>query len=101
MYLSMFLFLSELGTCLQKLISTRDVERWEQIYFPQVGMLKFIYKGHFLTIKKTYKSLFYWKSKQWAHALVPWLHIDFIFLEKMKISNYGGISKFLKLIVFV
>jgi hypothetical protein len=42
--------------------------------FSARGMLKFIYKGHFLTIKKTYKKL-------------------------LKISIFGGISKFLKLIV--
>jgi hypothetical protein len=27
----------------------------KNIIFPQRGMLKFTYKGHFLTIKKTYK----------------------------------------------
>jgi hypothetical protein len=56
MSLSIFLFLSELGTCPQTLIPTRGVEHCEKNHFSQGGMLKFTYKGHFLTIKKTYKK---------------------------------------------
>jgi hypothetical protein len=93
------LFLGELGICLQNLIPTRGVEHWDKNYFPEKGMLKFTYKGRFLTIKKAYKKLLYWKSKWWAHASVRLLHRRF-FLKQIKISNFGGISKFLKLIVF-
>jgi hypothetical protein len=52
MYLSSFLFLSELGTCLQNLVSTRGVEYREKYYFPQGGMLKFTYKGNFFFYNK-------------------------------------------------
>jgi hypothetical protein len=52
MCLSIFLFLSELGTCPQNLIPTRGVEHWEKNHFPQRGMLKSTYKGHSLTIQK-------------------------------------------------
>ena len=62
MCLSIFLFLTELGTCPQNLIPTKGVEYWEKNHFPQGGMLKFTYEGPFLTIKKTYKNLLYWKS---------------------------------------
>jgi hypothetical protein len=80
---------------------TRGVEPWERHQFPQGGMLKFKYIGQFLTTKKTYKKFLYWKFKWWAHALVPLLHIGFIlFLRNTKISIFGGISKFLKLIAF-
>jgi hypothetical protein len=53
MLLSIFLFLSELGTCPQNLIARRGVEHVEKIHFPEGGMLKFTYKGRFLTRKKT------------------------------------------------
>jgi hypothetical protein len=43
-----FLFLGELGTCPQNLMSTQGVEPWENHQFPQGGMLKFTYKGRFL-----------------------------------------------------
>jgi hypothetical protein len=95
-----FLFLVELGTCPQNLIPTRRVEHWEKNQFPQLGMLKFTYKGNFLTIKKAYGKLMYWKSKRWAYTLMPPLHIEIFFPKKIKISNFGGISKFFKLIVF-
>jgi hypothetical protein len=32
------------------------VEHWEKNHFPQGGMLKFTYKGHFLTIKIAYEK---------------------------------------------
>jgi hypothetical protein len=96
----LLLSLGELGTSLQNLIPTRGVEHWEKNYIPQGGMMKFTYKGSFLTIKEAYKKLLYWKSKQWAHALVPLLHTCFFFWKIIKISIFGGISKFLKQIVF-
>jgi hypothetical protein len=56
MCLSIFLFPSELGTCPQNLIPTRGVEHQENNHFPQWGMLKFTYKGRFLTIKIAYEK---------------------------------------------
>jgi effector-binding domain-containing protein len=56
MCLFRFLFLSELGTCPQNLMPTRGVEPLENHQFPQGGMLKFIYKGRFLTIKLAYEK---------------------------------------------
>jgi hypothetical protein len=53
----LFLFLGELGICLQNLI--RGVEHSEKNKIPQGGMLKFTYKGHFLTIEKEYKKNLY------------------------------------------
>ena len=96
----LFLSPGELGICLQNLISTRSVEHWEKNYFPLWGVLKFTYKCRFLTLKEAYKKLLYWKFKQWAHALVRLLHSRFFFWIQIKISIFGGISKFLKLIVF-
>jgi hypothetical protein len=97
----LFLSLGELGICVKNLIPIGGVEHWEKNYFPQGGMLKFTYKGRFLTIKKVYKKLLYWKPKRWKYALVRPLYIGFIyFLKKTKILIFGGISKFLKLIVF-
>jgi hypothetical protein len=49
-----FLFLCELGTCPQNLMPTRGVEPCKNHQFPQGGMLKFTYKGRFLTLKKAY-----------------------------------------------
>jgi hypothetical protein len=46
-----FLFIVELGTCVKNLIFTKGVEGCQKKYFPQRGMQKFTYKGHFLTIK--------------------------------------------------
>jgi hypothetical protein len=51
-----FLFLGELGTCPQNLMLTQCVEPWENHQYPQRGMLKFTYKGSFLTIKKAYEK---------------------------------------------
>jgi hypothetical protein len=51
-----FLFLVELGTCAQNLIFTKVVEGCQNNYFPQRGMLKFTYKGRFLTIKIAYEK---------------------------------------------
>jgi hypothetical protein len=51
-----FLFLVELGTCVQNLIFTKVVEGCQKNYFPQRGMLKFTYKGRFLTIKIAYEK---------------------------------------------
>jgi hypothetical protein len=52
------LFLSELGTCVQKLISIRGVEHCAKNHFPQGGMLKFTYKGRFLRNKIAYEKFF-------------------------------------------
>jgi hypothetical protein len=82
MCLSIFLFLSELGTCPQNLISTRGVEHWEKNHFPQGGMLKFTYKGRFLTIKIAYEKILDWKSERRKHALVPPLHVKIFIFEK-------------------
>jgi hypothetical protein len=51
-----FLFLVELGTCVQNLIFTKVVEGCQKNHFPQGGMLKFTYKGRFLTIKIAYEK---------------------------------------------
>jgi hypothetical protein len=59
LYNILFLFLSELDTCLQNLISTIGVEHCEKNYFPQGGVLKFTNKGCFLIIKKACKKLLY------------------------------------------
>jgi hypothetical protein len=61
MSLFKFLFLGELGTCSQSLMPTRGVEPWENHQFPQGGMLKFSYKGRFLTIKIAYEKFLDWK----------------------------------------
>jgi hypothetical protein len=58
------LFLGELGTCIQNLIPAGGVEHGEKIHFPQGGMLKFTYKGHFLTLQNTYKKFLFSKSKR-------------------------------------
>jgi hypothetical protein len=46
-----FLFLVELGTCVQNLIFTKVVEGCQKNKIPQRGMLKFTYKGRFFTFK--------------------------------------------------
>ena len=74
----------------------KGVEHWENNYFPQGGMLKFTYKGHFLTIKRAYQKL-YWKSKWQSHALVCLLHTRFFFLRKLKSQFWWY---FFNLIVF-
>jgi hypothetical protein len=71
MLLSILLFLSELGTCPQNLIPRICVEHVEKIHFPHGGMLKFTYKGRFLTNKKAYEKSLNWKSIRWAHAYLP------------------------------
>jgi hypothetical protein len=53
-----FLFLVELGTCVQNLIFTKVVEGCQKNYFPQRGMLKFTYKDRFFfTIKIAYEKI--------------------------------------------
>jgi hypothetical protein len=59
MLLSIFLFVSELGTCPQNPIPRKCVEHVEKNHFPQGGMLKFTYKGRFLTNKKAYEKSLY------------------------------------------
>jgi hypothetical protein len=51
-----FLFVVELGTCVQNLIFTKGVEGCQKNYFPRRGMQKFTYNGHFLTIKIAYEK---------------------------------------------
>jgi hypothetical protein len=51
-----FLFLVELGTCVENLIFNKVVEGCQKNYFSQRGMLKFTYKGRFLTIKIAYEK---------------------------------------------
>jgi hypothetical protein len=77
-----FLFLIELGTCPQNLMPTQGVEPWENHQFPQGSMLKFTYKGRFLTIKIAYEKFLDGKSKWRKHALVPPLHIEIFIFEK-------------------
>jgi hypothetical protein len=82
MSLFRFFFLGELGTCPQNLMRTQGVEPWENHQFPQGGMLKFTFKGRFLTIKIAYEKFLEWKSKRWKHALVPPLYIEIFIFEK-------------------
>jgi hypothetical protein len=51
-----FLFVVDLGTCVQNLIFTKVVEGCQKNYLPQKDMLKFTYKGRFLTIKIAYEK---------------------------------------------
>jgi hypothetical protein len=53
---SKFLFIVELGTCVQNLIFIKGVGRLPKNYFPRRGMQKFTYKGCFLTIKIAYEK---------------------------------------------
>jgi hypothetical protein len=57
-------------------------------------MLKFTYKGCFLTIKIAYEKFLDWKSQHWKHALVPLLHTQVFILRNTKILIFSGISKF-------
>jgi hypothetical protein len=50
-----FLFLVELGTCVQNLMFTKVVKGWQKNYFPPRGMLKFTYRGRYMTIKIAYE----------------------------------------------
>jgi hypothetical protein len=52
-----FLFLFELGTCVQNLIFTKVVEGYQKKIIPQRNMLKFTYKGRILTIKIAYEKI--------------------------------------------
>jgi hypothetical protein len=45
-------------------------------------MLKFTYKGRFLTIKIAYKKFLDFQSKWWKHALLPLLHVKILIFEK-------------------
>jgi hypothetical protein len=99
MCISIFLFLSELGTCPQNLIPTRGVEHWEKNHFSQGGTLKFTYKGRFLTIKIAYEKFLDWKSERWKHALVApstrriffWKKLKSRFLAKFQSFIFGQI----------
>jgi hypothetical protein len=78
----LFMFLGELSICSQNLVPTRGVEHWKKNYFPQGGILKFTYKGRYMTIKKAYKNMKYQKSNCKAHALVHFLHRGIFLWEK-------------------
>jgi hypothetical protein len=69
------------------------VEHWEKNHFPQRGMLKFTYKGRFLTIKIAFEKFLDWKSERWKHALEDYTY-KLLFLKNTKISIFGGILKF-------
>jgi hypothetical protein len=45
-------------------------------------MLKFTYKGRFLTIKIAYERFLDTKSKWWKHALLSPLYIEYFIFEK-------------------
>jgi hypothetical protein len=51
-----FLFLFDLGTCVQKSHIHQSCEGLPKIYFLQRGIMKFTYKGRFLTIKIAYEK---------------------------------------------
>ena len=95
-----FLFLCKLGTCPQNVMPTRGVEPWENHQFPQGGMLKFTYKGRFLTIKIAYEKFLDWKSKWWKHALVPLLYKEIFIFEKHWNLNFWWNFKVLSLSKF-
>jgi hypothetical protein len=84
MSLFRFFFLSVLGTCSQNFMPTRSVEPWGKHQFPEGGLLKFTYKGRFLTITKVYKTILYWNFKQRKHALVLSLPEKKYFWETLK-----------------
>jgi hypothetical protein len=58
------------------------VEHVEKKHFPQGGMLKFTYKGRFLTNKNAHEKSLYLKSKRITHA---YLHHELgeIFSQKI------------------
>jgi hypothetical protein len=63
-------------------------------------MLKFTYKGDFLTKKRHMKN-YSIENPNSEHILWCFFYAsNFLFLRNAKISIFGGISKFLKLIVF-
>jgi hypothetical protein len=92
-----FLFLDELGTYPQNLMPTHGVEPWENHQFPEGGMLKFTYKGRFLTIKIAYENFLDWKSKWLKHALVPLLHVEIFVFEKHQNLDFWWYFKVLLL----
>jgi hypothetical protein len=63
-------------------------------------MLKFTYKGSFWTIKMAYKKNCI-ENPNGEHKLWCLIYVwNFLFLKNIKISIFGGISKFLELIIF-
>jgi hypothetical protein len=96
-----FLFLGELGTCPQNLMHTQDVEPWGNHQFPQGGMLKFTYKRPFFDNKnRIWKILGLKIQTVKTCPSASSTHRNFNFWKTLKISIFGGILKFLKLIVF-
>jgi hypothetical protein len=72
-----FLFLGELGTCLQNLMPTQGVEPWKNHQFPQGGMLKFTYNKNSIwkilglkirmvetcsSASSTYRNFYFWNK---------------------------------------
>jgi hypothetical protein len=93
MCLSIFLFLSELGTCPQNLIPTRHVEHWEKNHYYK-GYAEIHIQRPFFDNKIANENFSDWKSKRWKHTLVLLLPYKFLFLKNIKILIFGGISKF-------
>jgi hypothetical protein len=60
-------------------------------------MLKFTYKGCFLTIKISYENSWIENSAQWKHALVPPLHVEIFIFEKHKNLDFWWYFKILSL----
>jgi hypothetical protein len=57
-------------------------------------MLKFTYKGRFLTIKKTYKISWIENPNSENKLKCLFYTYKFLFLKNSKLSIFGGISKF-------
>jgi hypothetical protein len=55
-FLFLFVLGNSQGACVQNLIFTKVVEGCQKNYFLQRDMLKFTYKGRFLTIKIAYEK---------------------------------------------
>jgi hypothetical protein len=76
------LFLSDLGTCSQNFMPTKDVVPWEKHQFTRWNSHT---KAGFDNNKCLDEKLLYWKSKWPAHALVPLLHMElFFFWETLR-----------------
>ena len=58
----------------------------KKLHFAQRGVLKFTYKGRFLTLNKRIWKILRLKTKLCAHALVSPLHME-VFLEKNQNLN--------------
>jgi hypothetical protein len=80
-----FLFIVELGICVQNLIFTKGLEGCQKNYFPGRGMQKFTYKGHFLTIKIAYEKILGLKIQTVETcSSASSTHINFYFRKTLK-----------------